>query len=295
MARPTRLSIAKNDIRGHFDNSPKKVYSQKEIAAILAEQRSFWRLARSTTAKEFIRFLTEQGSLKTLTFRSEAYAKELTRYSWGSASIYESAISLRKSGYFSHGTAVSLHQLTDLIPRTIYLNVEQSSKPDGSGVLTQAGINQAFSRKQRQSNLSYAHDQWDVTIVSGKNTNRLGVQELIGPASEHLPVTNLERTLIDIVVRPAYAGGIGQVLQAYQRAKKDVSTNRLVALLKKLNYVYPYHQAIGFLMERAGYKKTSYALLQALGMNFDFYLVHGLQSPEFHPGWRLFYPKGLEA
>jgi len=56
-------------------------------------------------------------------------------------------------------------------------------------------------------------------MIAGKNTNRLGVEEIAGPASETIPVTNLERTLIDIVVRPAYAGGTSQLLKAYRTAK----------------------------------------------------------------------------
>ena len=90
-------------------------------------------------------------------------------------------------------------------------------------------------------------------MISGKNTNRLGVEEIVGPNSERLQVTNLERTLIDIVVRPAYAAGIIEVIKAYRAAKDRMSVNKLLEILKKLDYVYPYHQAIGFLMQQAGY------------------------------------------
>ena len=66
--------------------------------------------------------------------------------------------------------------------------------------------------------------------------------------SEHGPLrfTNLERTLIDATVRPVYAGGVFEVRKAYELAKEKVSVNRLAALLQKLDYTYPYHQAIGF-------------------------------------------------
>jgi predicted transcriptional regulator of viral defense system len=186
-----------------------------------------------------------------------------------------------------------LHGLTDLIPKTLYLNVEQSPKPAPSGSLTQRGIDQAFARKQRQSNMTYEHDGWSVTIINGKNTAALGVEELVGPSGERLRVTNLERTLIDITVRPTYGGGIFQVLEAYRAAKERVSTNRLAATLKKLDYVYPYHQAIGFLMESAGYGDKRYGLLRQQGLEFDFFLTHGMKQPEYSKAWRLFFPKGL--
>jgi hypothetical protein len=99
--------------------------------------------------------------------------------------------------------------------------------------------------------------------------------------------------LIDITVRPTYGGGIFQVLEAYRTAKERLSTNRLLATLKKLDYVYPYHQAIGFLMERAGYEERRYGLLRQPGLKYDFYLSHGMKDPEYSKPWRLFYPRGF--
>jgi predicted transcriptional regulator of viral defense system len=188
---------------------------------------------------------------------------------------------------------VALHGLNNLLPTTLYVNVEQSPKPAPKGRLTQRGIDLAFSRNQRQSNLTYSFETWSVTIINGKQTEALGVEEILGPSEEHLRATNLERTLIDIVVRPAYAGGIFQVLQAYQAARDRVSTNRLLATLKKLEYIYPYHQAIGFLMERAGYGDKRYSLLKQLGLKYDFYLSHAMKNPEYSSEWRVHYPKGI--
>ncbi len=293
MARPTRLTIAKKDIFAVFDQATQKVYSQQQLAGLLSEHRSYWRLAERTTASEFIAFLQKQGVLKAATFRSDLYHREITRYSWGDTSIYELAQSLRARGYLSHSTAVALHGLTDLIPKTLYANVEQSPKPTSPSSLTQRGLDSAFARKQRRSNMTFAYDDWSVTIVNGKNTGELGVEEIAGPSSELLRVTNLERTLIDIVVRPDYSGGIFHILEAYRGARDQVSTNRLVATLKKLDYVYPYHQAIGFLMQRAGYNSARYSMLRELGSEFDFYLTHDMKNPRYLAEWRLFIPEGI--
>lgn len=295
MARPSRLTIAKKDILALFEGSAQKVYSEAELARVLNEHRAFWRLTERTTVGPFIHFLEQQDKLKAHTFHSAKYGRKVTRYSWGDASIYELAQSTYPRGYLSHATAVALHGLTDLIPKTLYLNVEQSPKPPPRGPLSQRGIDQAFARRQRQSNMTYEYDGWSVTILNGKHTGGLGVEDIIGPDQERLRSTNLERTLIDIVVRPTYSGGIFQVLEAYRRAKERVSTNRLVATLKKLDYKYPYHQAIGFLMDLAGYEEKRYALLRRISLNHDFYLTHGMEKPKYSAKWRLFYPNGLDG
>ena len=123
-----------------------------------------------------------------------------------------------------------------------------------------------------------------------RTSANLGVEETKGSFSEALRVTSLARTLIDIVVRPAYAGGAREVLKAYQAAKGKVSPEELASLLKRIDYVYPYHQAIGFLMEYAGYAADAYERFRARKLKHDFYLAHGMLSPKYSKDWRLYYP-----
>jgi predicted transcriptional regulator of viral defense system len=293
MPRPSRLTIAKNDILRHFDELGKRVFTPTEIARILSEQRAFWRLATNTSSSQFIGYLTAQNRLRTVEFKSETYQKTMTRYAWGDASIYELALSLKKGAYLCHGTAVFLHGLTDIIAKQIYVNAEQSPKPAPSGRLTQQALDRAFANNQRQSNLTYEYDGYGITMISGKNTSRLGVETLSGPAQESLDVTHIERTLIDITVRPSYAGGVFKVLEAYRAAKPHVSINRLLATLTKLNYVYPYQQAIGFFMDRAGYDPLRLKLVQERNTEFDFYITYGLETPDYDSKWKLFHPQGL--
>jgi len=128
--------------------------------------------------------------------------------------------------------------------------------------------------------------------VNGKQTGQLEVGSVMLDGEEYR-ATKLERTLIDITVRPAYGGGVHQVLEAYQRAKDRASVSTILATLKKLAYVYPYHQAIGFYMQRAGYDAKRYDRLKALGLHHNFYLAHDIREREFDSDWRLFYPKGF--
>ena len=81
-------------------------------------------------------------------------------------------------------------------------------------------------------------------LLSGKDTNRLGVQEITGDQGERIDLTNLERTLIDIAVCPAYAGGTQNVLFSYSRAIQKISVDLLVEMLEDLDYLYPYPFAL---------------------------------------------------
>lgn len=288
---PSRIEIAKPDIVDVFEASPQKVHSKKELGLILAANRGEWRLAHGTTTEDFVRFLLSKTKLNIIKLSSTQYPN-IHRYSWGEASPFEIGLSVRGDSYLSHGTAVFLHSLTDQFPRTIYVNREQGAKAR-SHLTSQENINRAFSRPQRRSRYIMKYREWQYVLLSGKDTGRLEVVSMEGPENEPLEVTGLERTLIDIAVRPAYAGGIYQVLTAYESSKKRMSVNTLTATLKRLDYLYPYHQAIGFYMERAGYEPARYKRLRKLGLKFDFYLAHDIREKAYNPEWRLFYPKGF--
>jgi predicted transcriptional regulator of viral defense system len=285
-----RLKQVKRDVEKVFKTSGTSVFLKRDITHILSEHREEWDLPKSVGLTKFINFLLAETALNPIELVSKDYASE-ERFVWGNPSVYAIALSLRKNAYLTHGSAVFMHGLTDEIPKTVYVNYEQSAKNPPAGKLTQEGIDRAFANRQRQSKLIYDYDSYQIVILSGKHTGRLEVSAMKGNGNELLDVTKLERTLIDITVRPAYAGGVVQVLEAFKAAKDKISANTLVATLKKLDYIYPYQQAIGFYMERAGYSEQQWSRLLKLKSSFDFYLAHGLPAKKkYDERWGLYYP-----
>ncbi len=290
--KSSRILAAASAIYTFLDGMNKHVFTEGELGVILSQNRATWKIPDYFNKSRLISFLVEAGKLSTAEIVSEHY-RSATRYIWGTASPFAIALSLRSSAYLSHGTAVFLHGLTDQIPKVLYINKEQSTKPRPTSVLTPEALARAFSGQQRRSVYTFKYENWTIVLLSGKNTGRLEVGPIAADTGEPIEVTRLERTLIDITVRPAYAGGIYQVLEAYKAAKDRLSVNTLMATLKKLDYVYPYHQAIGFYMERAGYEESRTDRLLKLGTSLDFYLAHGIKDRDYDSKWRLFYPKGF--
>jgi predicted transcriptional regulator of viral defense system len=287
----TRLQIARKDIVKFFDDAGHRVYSQKEIATIFSANRAHWRLPLNLTMRGFVEFLIEKTHFKVKKLASERYGR-LLRYAWRDVSSFQVGLSIGKGAYLSHGTAVYLHGLTDQNPKTVYVNREQSPKPR-SRSMTQEAINRSFSGRQRKSNYIFFSDGWRFVLISGKHTGNLGVEKTKDPTGAIIDATNIARTLIDITVRPEYAGGVYQVLAAYKAAKERVAANDLLAILKELDHAYPYHQAIGCYMQKAGYDEAAYSIFATLGFKYDFYLANGISNPQFDPAWRLYCPQGF--
>jgi predicted transcriptional regulator of viral defense system len=290
MPKQSRISLARAEISSYFSSKAQTVYSAPELESILETNRKYWKLPKSMQLWNFASSLCEHTKLKPVQLQSVEYHRQVKRFAWGEPSPLELAQSMSSKGYLSHGSASALHGLTTHSTNTVYLNIEQSSKLKNSGSLVQQSIDLAFSRKQRQSSLIYKHLFTSIVVLTGKNTDQLGVEEKIGPEAEILRVTNLERTLIDIVVRPNYAGGPEMVLESYREAKGQMSIELMLKILQKLDYVYPYHQAIGFLMERAGYPQSAYNELKTLGLHYDFYLAHQIEKAAYCEEWRIHHP-----
>ena len=240
-------------------------------------------------ARNFISNLLSCTKLKRIEFNFPSIS--FSRYSWGESDIFELVSGLIKNSYFSHYSAVYLHNLTEQNPKSIYLNYEQPEKPKSANRLTQSGIDTAFSRPPRLTNNTCLMDHYQIHILNGKKTNNLGVIN-----KKNYSLTDIERTLIDITVRPSYSGGVFEVLKIYKNAKDDLydlSVNRMSALLNKIDYIYPYHQTIGFFLEKAGYDPTQLEIFENYKREFDFYLTNQIKEAEYSPKWRIYYPKGL--
>jgi predicted transcriptional regulator of viral defense system len=298
MAPRTRLSIAKADILAALAQTQRKAFSKKELDELLSKNRDFWRLAQKTTVIQFIQFLEKNANLQSHRF---GFPRPITRYSLGDTGLFELVQSIDEKGYFSHYTAISFHGLTEQIPKAIYFNIEQSLRP-GGGELTQAGINRSFATECRTTNNVATFSEYTIHLLNGGNTDQLGViEKTIGGNStigttnlSTIRTTNLERTLIDIAVRAVYSGGIAEVAKAFSEAAGRFSINRLCAYLRQIGYTYPYHQSIGYYLERSGkYTPSQMRQLEEFKIEFDFKLDYKMKETEYIKKWRLHVPKGF--
>jgi hypothetical protein len=286
-----KMQEALPQIEDDLSASEVKIFTRTDVEQIFSENRESWGLNKKTSVKSFIDFMTSEG-LREVRFNFPS--RKETRYLWGDVSAFELAQSLKPNAYLTHRGAMGIHGLTAGPPDVIYLNQEQPKPHQRSNTLTQEGIDRAFRNKPRLSNEVAEHGGLTVCVVHGQRTGGLGVIEVEGENGERIRVTNVERTLVDITVRPAYAGGASVVLEAYRRAKDKVSVPRLVEILREMDYVYPYHQAVGFYLERAGvYEDSELRQLEEIPMEFDFYLENRMEDPDYSERWRLYYPKGL--
>jgi len=279
------------EIRTHFEQIATAVFWPSDISNFAREHRREWGDA-NLSAPQVLKFLLKEGLIVSAEFTSRKY-HHIVRYLHGKPSPYELGVSLRRNSFLSHRTALMVHGFEPPTTTKIYVNQEQRPKPAPEGI-TQESINLAFKNQQRQSNYIFKYGSSQFVLISGKDTGRAGVVHTKGPNGETITATDLERTIIDIVVRPAYAGGLKQVVAVYKEVAPRLDVDHMIKLFQKLDYAYPYHQSIGFLLERAGRTVRECKKFKDFGLKFDFYLDYDLKHPAYDRSWRLFYPALLD-
>lgn len=296
--RQTRAQIAKPDIVKAFDDERKNVFTMKEIGYVMAWNRTFWRLPISMSVPKFIEFLVTQTPMQKVVVPFKPPYRPVTRFVWGDVSLLPVLLSIRPSSYLTHYTAIDFHGLTQQSVNSVYVNSEQHAVSSGAP-LTQDSLDRAFRKNPRSTKYQADYSRRRIIMINGRNTGRAGViradvTDPVSGQSVNVDITSLERTLLDAVIRPQYCGGVPEVASSFALAQEKVSVNALLAMLKSLELIYPYHQCLGFYMDYAGrYSQRSIDWLQEFPREFDFYVAHGLKDTEYCEKWRLHVPKGM--
>lgn len=266
------------------------VLSRTEYEGLVSSINEIWGL-RSISRNNIKKFLLEenlfiQDHIKT----DDNHSSEIYYLPQSKIDFFDVASVRSRSSYFSFFSALYINNLTLQIPKQIYLTLERKTLDHNDNILRQENIDRAFSKPPRITTDKRNYKNFDINFINGQYQNQIGITEF----RDQYTVSDIERTLIDISVRPFYSGGVTQVLEAYINAKNRMDPKKLIDYYTQMNYTYPYHQVIGFYLEKAGYDEKIYnEFLNFDDLDFDFYLTYNILHKEYSKKWRLYYPKGL--
>lgn len=221
---------------------------------------------------------------------------------------YDIAVSLTiyKKAYFSCLSALYLNQLTVLNPTDIYLNFEQSEKPKDqqNTILTQQKVDYGFRRPARITNniatFTFENVHYQLYFLNSKHANYLGIEKIpINNLGQAGYAANIERNLIEVMIHPEYAGGVGNVLEAFSTAQPFLSVPKILDYLDKLAYTYPYEQSLLFYMSRADYtdkqlSEVKIAIQERHLGKINFYLQHQTINPILDEQSKVYYPREVQ-
>lgn len=170
-------------INEYFQQNPYWAFNHDELSEFIAQNRPAWGLPKSWSKQHISDILLDGGWLHRVSLTSDLYGPK-TRFASRLASTFQIGLSIRKGSYLSHGTAASLHSLTDTDLSITYINKEQSPKTSNR-TLSQDAIDRAFQRSPRESNYRFWHmdpaPPTQYVLLNGKASGDFGVESVEHP------------------------------------------------------------------------------------------------------------------
>lgn len=298
MARISVLTLAQSKIEQYLSDLDKNVFLETDLKSIFNRNKKKWDLTYSTTFEKFVNHLLKRSYLSFIEvpeFNKIIYIwKENTLTD---EAVYEVALAIKPRSYISHYSAMFLLNLTEQIPKTIYVTYDRESPINKRKNidLLQESIDRAFSKEKKKPRVVASFKGYDIVLISGTDSKKTGVTNIKLFNGITIQVTNIARTLIDIVVRPELSGDVTEIAKAYSLVKNQVQIKQLKTYIKSKDYIYPYEQVVGFLMEYVGYDADKVEEIHGMCKNiFSFYLGRNIKNPLFSEKWKIYYPKLLD-
>ncbi len=268
--------IFSNMIDAYLANIIIKPFNKKEFESLVSDLASFRKLKKHK--KEIQEYLLEHFYIS----HQDIFLPKNLR-----VNNYDIALAYARYYYFSHQSALHIHGLDNSAQQIIYMSEENIFTSSPSSNLTQSTIDQAFSKPQRMTTNFKKFNELTINFLKGQSPDHMNTTK------DNLRVSDIEKTLIDITVRPSYSGGSKNIMKSFKNARILMDPEKLVHYYKKLSFAYPYHQSLGFYLENSGYDKAYYRELLQFNHKFNFYLDYEISNPEYCEKWKIFYDSSV--
>ncbi|MDA0322699.1 MAG: hypothetical protein O2923_08290 [Verrucomicrobia bacterium] len=212
---------------------------------------------------------------------------------------YELAGAVFPEAYFCNLTAIYHHGLTDQVPKAVYLCSETICARQGrvGEALSESRIRSAFIKPSRHTNFVIDFKKHELVVLDrerGSDHGVIAVRRTRSPCPNASRVACLERALIDAVVAPHYNGGVSSLLAYFRAARKKINHTRMMEIYRKLAFVYPYAQSLGFFLEHADMRSHADELRDIFPPRQRFFVDHSAKSSwAYDERWMLYHPEGL--
>lgn len=147
---------------------------------------------------------------------------------------FEIAMHLVKNGAICCWSAMAYHGLADQVLSKVYVYAPHE-------------------KDKTRSMYKYKIEGYDFCLI------QIGIDNLFGIERQNIgeikvSITDLERTLIDGLVRPQYCGGIREVLNAFELSKNQFSLDKLINYASKSPIVV--QKRLGWILEQLSIEGT---------------------------------------
>jgi len=297
-----RKKILQNFFIENYKNKGISIYNDDSLRKIKEALSSKIKM-KSYTYNAFKEFILKTNLITTLNIDVKNSTKTLykTKYfdekNFFSKNVEISSL-LVKHHFISHYSAMYYYKLTYNEPKNFYITQEVFNPPYKKE-LSQEDIFRGMTKKYKETNVFASNKEFKIYKIHGIKTNNFGLKRIKINNFSTL-ISSIERLMLEMIIRPNLCGGINEVINAYKVIcsdhKNEINVEKIKILMRKMNLKYPYHQAIGFLLEQfnCNYKK----LYTPDTFNNYFFLfktqTNELNNLIVNKKWKIYIPRELK-
>lgn len=161
---------------------------------------------------------------------------------------FEIAMHLVLPSAISHWSAFHYHDLTDQVPHIIYVLTPSRSIPRS---------------KKKHGHRLFVIERIPFQFIQVKPSRYFGI-ELIWVGDAKVSITDLERSLLDGLMKPKYCGGFGEVMHAFQLASDRVNIKKIIEYSLRLDVAIS--KRLGWILSKQGVSMDLLSPLKDLPM-----------------------------
>ena len=185
-----------------------------------------------------------------ISLRRGLYALSSTVPGITSAHEFEIAMALVDPAAISHWSALHYHELTEQVPRTVFVLTK-----------TETSVPRLRNAGSKRSNRGYLVRDTTYQFIQVRTKRFFGTQKVwVGDA--RVSMTDRERTLLDGLSMPQYCGGFAEVLHAFQVGLDRLDIERITDYAVRLDTATA--KRLGWVLERQGLDSSQVETLAAL-------------------------------
>ncbi|MCF6172201.1 MAG: hypothetical protein L3J44_00180 [Campylobacteraceae bacterium] len=270
------------------DNSIDKIYKLCQEKRYIAQSLNIYNFIGKLVELNIIKnYILSIGS-KNISFYSKTDNNSNLHY-FSESDMIKIIDTVFTEGFFSMTTALYIQGFARYKTQLIFHSKELTKKDihlSSSNIsLSQKNIVESYKNKNyRYTNNIGSFDKYHIISLSPKNTNNFGVIKY-----GEYPVSSIERALVEMVVNVHYFKSFNNLISIFKPIKNRINIKNVADILIAFDFIYPYYNSVGFLLEEIGFKKGELTSIRKNINTLDFYTERKKETYRYNKYWKIYY------
>lgn len=198
--------------------------------------------------------------------------------------VYDFANSIITKSFFSMSTALNLQGYADYRTNYIFISAELTAKKYSTKELNQELIDDAYKKSYRLTQNYGEFEGNQIILLYPKHTSQFEIINF-----NEFKISSINRSFVEMIVNMQYFQTSLTVIKIFKPLQLQLNLIRIFEIIEKFNFIYPYYQLFGHMLERIGVDRSQLKIFKTKVENLKFYTDKNQLNYLYDNYWQIFY------